>query len=111
MDLYELIEEVNSKVDSFVDMMEDVSPDVIGLDRRCARKLHISEDAIVVSKLNDRNLQYYGGFEYVDSEYRTELMNTDVIMAVPFWQAKYGKVFTSISEDYAPYTPIAFDNL
>lgn len=73
MDLYELIEEVNSKVDSFVDMMEDVSPKVIGLDRRCARKLHISEDAIIVSKLNDRNLQYYGGFEYVDSEYRTEL--------------------------------------
>lgn len=73
MDLYELVEEVNNKVDSFVDMMEDVVPEVIGLDRRCARKLHISEDAIIVPKSSDRNLQYYGGFEYVDSQYRTEL--------------------------------------
>lgn len=26
----------------------------------------------------------------------TKLMNTDVIMAVPHWQAKYSKVFTSV---------------
>lgn len=41
----------------------------------------------------------------------TKLMDTDVVMAVPFWQAKYNKVFTSLSEDYVTYTPIAFDNL
>lgn len=44
----------------------------------------------------------------------TKLMNADgirqnVVLAVPFWQAKYNKVFTSVSEDYAVYTPIAFD--
>ena len=44
----------------------------------------------------------------------TKLMNADgirqnVIMAVPHWQAKYSKVFTSVSEDYVMYTPIAFD--
>lgn len=44
----------------------------------------------------------------------TKLMNADgirqnVVLAVPFWQAKYSKVFTSVSEDYVPYTPIAFD--
>lgn len=39
----------------------------------------------------------------------TKLMNTDVVMAAPFWQAKYSKVFTSVSEDYVPYTPVAFD--
>lgn len=44
----------------------------------------------------------------------TKLMNVEgipqnAILAVPFWQAKYNKVFTSLSEDYAVYTPIAFD--
>ena len=44
----------------------------------------------------------------------TKLMNAEgihqnVILAVPHWQAKYNKVFTSVSEDYAVYTPIAFD--
>lgn len=44
----------------------------------------------------------------------TKLMNTDgirqnVIMTVPHWQAKYNKVFTSVSEDYVPYTPVRFD--
>lgn len=41
----------------------------------------------------------------------TKLMNTDVVMAVPHWQAKYSKVFTSVSSDYVTYTPIAFDTL
>ena len=39
----------------------------------------------------------------------TKLINTDVILAAPFWQAKYNKVFTSLSEDYVVYTPIRFD--
>lgn len=39
----------------------------------------------------------------------TKLMNTDVILAVPYWQAAYSKVFTSVSSDYVTYTPIAFD--
>lgn len=39
----------------------------------------------------------------------TKLMNVDVILAVPYWQAKYSKVFTSVSEDYVPYTPVRFD--
>ena len=39
----------------------------------------------------------------------TKLMNVDVVLAVPFWQAKYSKVFTSVSSDYVTYTPITFD--
>ena len=39
----------------------------------------------------------------------TKLMNADVVLAVPHWQAAYSKVFTSISGDYVPYTPVAFD--
>lgn len=44
----------------------------------------------------------------------TKLMNADgirqnVVLAVPSWQAKYNKVFTSLSEEYVPYTPVRFD--
>ena len=40
----------------------------------------------------------------------TKLMNVEgrpqnAILAAPHWQAKYNKVFTSLSEDYAVYTP------
>jgi hypothetical protein len=41
----------------------------------------------------------------------TKLMDTDVILAAPFWQAKYYKVFTSVSEDYVPYTPVRLDTI
>lgn len=48
----------------------------------------------------------------------TKLMDTEVVLAVPFWtiserdkQAAYSRVFTSFSEEYVPYTPVAFDNL
>lgn len=39
----------------------------------------------------------------------TKLMNVEVVLAVPHWQAKYSKVFTSVSDGYVPYTPIRFD--
>lgn len=41
----------------------------------------------------------------------TKLMNTEVVLAAPHWQAKYSKVFTSFSEDYVPYTPIRFNTI
>jgi hypothetical protein len=43
----------------------------LGLDPRCG-KLFVSPDCIGVYKGNDRTLQYYGGFEYVDIDYRYE---------------------------------------
>lgn len=46
----------------------------------------------------------------------TKLMNVEgrpqnAILAAPHWQAKYNKVFTSLSEDYAVYTPVRFDTI
>lgn len=54
--------------------MEPVYPsrEIIGLDMRCG-PLFINENAIAVRKHNDGSLQYYGGFEYVDKEYRYEV--------------------------------------
>jgi hypothetical protein len=72
MDLFELIDEVTELTDNFVAKMGKVNPQQLGLDNRCG-SLFITPDCIAVYKGNDRSLQYYGGFEYVDNEYRHEM--------------------------------------
>ena len=49
--------------------------DVFGLDYRCAHSLWLTEeqDAIAVSKADDRTFRHYGGFNDVDSDHRLEL--------------------------------------
>jgi len=76
MHAFDLIENINVQIAEFVDAhMQEVQParDNIGLDPRAAYSLYINDSAIAVPKSQDRSLQYYGGFEYVDSEYRVEL--------------------------------------
>jgi hypothetical protein len=72
MNLFKLIDEVTELTDSYVGNMELVPANRLGLDPRCG-KLFVSPDCIAVYKANDRSLQYYGGFEYVDSNYRHEM--------------------------------------
>ena len=71
MDLFELIDNVTELTDNFVGKMGQVPANRLGLDPRCG-KLFVSPDCIAIHKANDRALQYYGGFEYVDIEYRYE---------------------------------------
>jgi hypothetical protein len=72
--LNELLSEINSKVEGLIDEeFREVTPKEIGLDTRAAYRLFINEDYIAVSKGNRRNLDYYGGFEYVDEEHVTVL--------------------------------------
>ena len=72
--LRELLSEINSKVEGLIDEeFREVTPKEIGLDTRAAYRLFINEDYIAVSKGNRRNLDYYGGFEYVDEEHVTVL--------------------------------------
>jgi len=71
--IYDLIDSVEEKTRRFVnENMDLVSASELGLDQRCGR-LFVNEDGIAVSKDSDRSLQYYGGFEYVDRDYRNEL--------------------------------------
>jgi len=44
-------------------------------DRRAADQVWVSSvsQCIVVRERDDRTLQYYGGFEYVDKQYRKEI--------------------------------------
>jgi hypothetical protein len=65
--------EVNDTVTEYVnDNLEQIRADKAGLDARCGR-IWVCLDCIAVEKGNDRTLDYYGGFEYVDKEYRTNL--------------------------------------
>jgi hypothetical protein len=71
--IYDLIEDTENKTHRFVnDNMDLVPASDLGLDIRCGR-LFVNEDGIAVGKDQDRSLQYYGGFEYVDKDYRYEL--------------------------------------
>ena len=72
MDLFELIDNVTELTDSFVGKMGKVPAVKLGLDNRCG-SLFIDPDCIAVYKANDRSLQYYGGFEYVDTTFRYEM--------------------------------------
>ena len=72
MDLFELIDNISELTDNFIGNMELVPANRLGLDPRCG-KLFVSPDCIGTYKGNDRTLQYYGGFEYVDIEYRHEM--------------------------------------
>jgi hypothetical protein len=72
MNLFELIDNVTELTDSFVGIMGKVPAVKLGLDNRCG-SLFIDPDCIAVYKANDRSLQYYGGFEYVDTQYRHEM--------------------------------------
>jgi hypothetical protein len=72
MNLFKLIDEVTELTDNYIGTMEKVPAVKLGLDNRSG-SLFISPDCIAVYKANDRALQYYGGFEYVDTEYRHEM--------------------------------------
>lgn len=72
--VYTLVNNVNHTVESFVfEHMTKTKAENLGLDSRAGYNLYVNDDCIAVTKYNDRTLQYYGGFEYVDSADRVEL--------------------------------------
>ena len=73
MSFEELLDSVDSLVRDFMDKATEVTAEDLGLDRRAAYRLYVTDEVIAVPKGDDRVLQYYGGFEYVDKEYRREL--------------------------------------
>jgi len=72
MNLFKLIDDVTELTENYIGTMEKVPAVKLGLDNRSG-SLFVSPDCIAVYKGNDRALQYYGGFEYVDTEYRHEM--------------------------------------
>lgn len=54
------------------DKFKQVKAEDIGLDCRCG-SVWVSDEGLVVSKSMDGSFQYYGGGEYIDKDYRTEI--------------------------------------
>lgn len=71
--IHDYIDEVNDQMRARVADMRYVPADELGLDRRAAYRLWYDEDCIIVDKNSDRTLQYYGGFEYIEKEFRFEI--------------------------------------
>ena len=67
-DTLEMIDEIQYAVERHVQGLRRVTANELGLDMRCGRA-YVSEsmDCIVVDG-DARSFNYYGGFEYIDSE-------------------------------------------
>jgi hypothetical protein len=70
---YDIMESADRQVRDMIQGWTMVRPDEVGLDRRAGYDLWISDEGLITSKGSDRTLQYYGGFEYVDKDFRMEL--------------------------------------
>jgi len=68
----DLMQDLETQILNTVASLPEVRAEDLGLDRRAAYTLWIDEDAVIVRKSEDRTLQYFGGFEYVDSSARME---------------------------------------
>jgi len=75
MEFYELTSVVAEAVSKFINMAEEIKPAVCGLDKRVGYKLYITEDVIACRINDDKALQYYGGFEYVEQDCRSVMAN------------------------------------
>jgi len=73
--MWELEDKINELIQQFIEESDAVCvrADKVGLDYRCGSVyVSIDEDFIAVSH-NTNSIEYYGGFEYIDSEYITRL--------------------------------------
>jgi hypothetical protein len=74
VDALDFCEAMTEKASRFVGKMTEVSANQLGLDPRAFwGYAYVDESAIVVTKEQTRLLDYYGGFEYVDKDYRREV--------------------------------------
>jgi len=74
MNLGEAIEAIDNISQELIGEMTVTGAEDLGLDpRSCYGNLYISEEGVAIKNRYDRSLQYYGGFEYVDEEYRYEI--------------------------------------
>lgn len=71
---FAMVEEINSMIEEYIEAnFHRVNAYVCDLDPRAAFELFVNDDAIVCRKSRVGSLDYYGGFEYIEKEYRAEL--------------------------------------
>lgn len=67
MSLVDFLDEVNHTLKTMLQGFDRVQPEEIGLDERSSYgPLWINEDYIITTEASARQLNYYGGFEYVE---------------------------------------------
>jgi len=74
--MYKLSETIGNAVDQYVEDSDVVEIGAlglqeIGLDFRCGRIL-ISVNENFIAACNPRSIEYYGGWEYIDSEFKLD---------------------------------------
>lgn len=67
-----LRDQINELVEDALAEATRHKPPELGLDMRSACRIYRGEDFLAVTLRDDRSMQYYGGFEYVDKAYRME---------------------------------------
>lgn len=71
-----MVQEYERKIEDLLDETLTkacaVKPDLLGLDPRSASRIWLAEDGIFIRACDDRVMQYYGGFEYVDKTCRKQ---------------------------------------
>ena len=72
MSIDALLDHVRFETEKLIDTSAEVSAKDIGMDPRC-HKFYIGDDWIAVRKDMRRTVDYYGGLEYVESDFVTEL--------------------------------------
>lgn len=76
-----LADQVEMALDDVMMSVDSVRPSELGLDDRAGHGLFPTKHGIVVALHNDKGLRYYGGFEYIDDEYRVQLGNYVMYLA------------------------------
>lgn len=73
MNFYSARNKIDGIVEDVISDMSQIKATDIGLDIRSGYRLWVSTDAVAVENYSDGSLQYYGGFEYVDKEFRVPM--------------------------------------
>jgi len=75
MQFEDLLDEVNTVVERFLDGAQEASAQALGLDGRSFWGTAFVTPEVLALRVyeHDRALQYYGGFQYVDAEHRKVL--------------------------------------
>lgn len=67
-DINDLFDSINERIERVLrEQFDAVSAEQLGLDRRAGYRLYVNADYIAAEG-DGHMLDYYGGFEYVDSE-------------------------------------------
>ena len=89
--MWELEQQVENLVMRFLEESEAVyvGADQVGLDHRCGSvHVSVSEDFIAVNSTT--RIEYYGGFEYIDSDYKTTIGH------ITFYSGEHSRVRDAI---------------